>query len=90
MGLIHNTTFHGVANAFPPTAHGALDVMANDCDTPEDSTLLKRSYGHTHVITHGHGDRELVAKPICGGLQADTSMAPMFSASHDKGMRAWE
>ena len=89
MGLGHTTTFHDVANAFPSTAHGALDVMVNECATPEEKSLLKCRYGHTHVIIQGHGDRELVVKPRCGGLQGDTSMAPMFSAAYGKGMCAW-
>ena len=49
MGLGHNTTFHDVANAFPSTAHDALDEMVNACATTEDNPLLKCRYGHTHT-----------------------------------------
>ena len=90
MGLGHTTTFHDVANAFPSTAYGALDGMVDECAQPRDRSLLKCRYGHTNVIIKGHGDKELVMKPRCGGLQGDACMAPMFSAVYDKGMREWE
>ena len=90
MGLCHTTTFHDVANAFPSTARGTLDTMVNECDNPEDRSLLNCRYGHTHVIIKGRGDKELVVKPRCGGLQWGHQHGTMFSAAYDTGMRAWE
>jgi hypothetical protein len=90
MGLGHTTTFHDVANAFPSTAYRALGKMVDECAHPGDRSLLKCRYGHTNVIIRGHGDKELVIRPRCGGLQGDACMAPMFSATYDTGMKAWE
>ena len=90
MGIGHTIAFHDVANAFPSPEHGTLDGMVDECAEPGDRPLLKCRYGHTNVIIRGHGEQELVIRPRCGGLQGDTSMAPMFSAAYDGGMRSWE
>ena len=64
--------------------------MVDECANPGDRSLIKCRYRHTNVIIRGHGGTELVVRPGCGGLQGDTSMAPMFSAAYDTGMRSWE
>ena len=41
------------------------------------------------MVVRGHGGKEVVVRPGCGGLQGDTAMAPMFSSMYDAGIDEW-
>ena len=89
MGLSHTTTLHDVANAFPSPEHEDLHAMVDTCAREGDEGLLKVRCSDTVVVIGGHGGQEIAVKPGCGGMQGDTSMPPMFSATYDPGIDIW-
>ena len=89
MGLSHTTTLHDVANAFPSPEHSDLHAMVDVCAREGDEELLKARCSDTVMVIGGHGGQEIAVRPGCGGLQGDTSMPPMFSATYDPGIDVW-
>ena len=86
----HTSTLRDIANAIPSMGHEALAHMLQDLgDNGPLTRTLRHRYQDAVMIIRDSQGAGIVIRPGCGGLQGDSTMPEMFSATYDPHVHNW-